>query len=252
MAKKTLLEMTQDILTEMDSDEVNHIDDTVESQSVATIIKNCYFEILSNRNWPHMKKLVQLEAANDILKPNYLKLPDRLKELSLFKYDKAKELSSITNYQDVRYQEPERFLQRVSGRSQYNTDYDQVTDFSGVTMYIKNNKAPDFWTSFDDTYILTDSYDQAQDDTLKQSRNQAIAYIFPAWEHIDLFIPDLPIEAFSLLEEEAKSTAFFTLKQMPNQKAEQKANRQNRWLSRKAWRAEGGVKFYNYGRKGRT
>jgi hypothetical protein len=67
-----------------------------------------------------------------------------------------------------------------------------------------------------------------------------------------LFIPDLPIEAFPLLEEESKSTAFFTLKQMANQKAEQKANRQSKWLSRKAWRAAGGVKFQNYGRKGRT
>lgn len=249
--KKTLLEMTQDILTEMDSDEVNHIDDTVEAQSVATIIKNCYYEILGNRNWPHMKKLVQMESAGDILKPNYLKLPSRLKELSLFKYDKSKESATSSQYSDVNYIDPEHFLRKVSGRSLYNTDYDEVADFSGVTMYIKNNKAPDYWTSFDDVYLITDSYDKAQDDTLQKSRNQAIAYLVPDWEHVDMFVPDLPIEAFPLLEEEAKSTAFFTLKQMPNQKAEQKANRQNRWLSRKAWRAAGGVKFYNYGRNGR-
>lgn len=251
MAKKALLEMVQDILTEMDSDEVNHIDDTVESQAVATIIKNCYFEILSNRNWPHMKKLIQLEAAADILKPNYLKLPDRLKEMSLFKYDKAKEGSLITSFGDVHYREPEWFLRHTAARSLYNNNYTLVTDFSGVTMYIKNNQAPFYWTSFDDVYIVTDSYDKEQDDTLQKSRNQAVAYIFPEWIHTDEGVPDLPIEAFALLEEEAKSTAFFTLKQMPNQKAEQKANRQNRWLSRKAWRAEGGVKFYNYGRKGR-
>jgi len=249
--KKTLLEMTQDILTEMDSDEVNHIDDTVESQSVATIIKNCYYEILSNRNWPHMKKLVQLESSNEVTKPNYLKLPENLKELSLFKYDKAKEGSFSTAYHDVHYREPEAFLRLVSSRNLSNNDTTLVTDFSGVTMYIKNNQAPAYWTSFDDVYIVTSSYDKQQDDTLQKSRSQAIAYLFPEWEHVDMYIPDLPAEAFSLLEEEAKSTAFFTLKQMPNQKAEQKATRQNRWLSRKAWRAEGGVKFYNYGRKGR-
>jgi hypothetical protein len=250
--KKTLLELTQDILAEMDSDEVNHIDDTVESQSVATIIKNCYYEILGNRNWPHMRKLVQLEAAGDITKPNYLKLPERLKELSLFKYDKSKENSTNTLFNDVSYVEPEVFLRKTSGRSSSNSNYSAVIDFSGVTMYIVNNRAPTCWTSFDDVYIVTDSYDKEQDDTLQKSRNQAIAYIVPEWQHIDLFIPDLPIEAFPLLEEESKSTAFFTLKQMANQKAEQKANRQNKWLSRKAWRAEGGVKFQNYGRKGRT
>jgi hypothetical protein len=249
--KKTLLEMTQDILTEMDSDEVNHIDDTVESQSVATIIKNCYYEILGNRNWPHMKKLVQLESAGDILKPNYLKLPDRLKELSLFKYDKSKEGSLSSIYNDVTYVDPEVFLRKVSSKSSHNTNYATVEDFSGVMMYIPNNKAPTYWTSFDDVYIITDSYDKAQDDTLQKSHNQAIAYIVPEWEHVDLFVPDLPVESFPLLEEESKSTAFFTLKQMANQKAEQKANRQNKWLSRKAWRAAGGAKFQNYGRKGR-
>ena len=35
---------------------------------------------------------------------------------------------------------------------------------------------------------------------------------------------------------------------MANQKAEQKAARQQRWLSRKAWRIEGGIEYENYGR----
>jgi hypothetical protein len=73
----------------------------------------------------------------------------------------------------------------------------------------------------------------------------------PKWVHMDDAIPDLPEEAFAALEEEAKSTAFVAIKQMANQKAEQKAARQNRWLSRKAWRAHGGIQYENYGRKGR-
>lgn len=43
--RKTLLEMVQDILSEMDSDEVNSINDTVEAEQVATIIKNCYLAL---------------------------------------------------------------------------------------------------------------------------------------------------------------------------------------------------------------
>jgi hypothetical protein len=67
----------------------------------------------------------------------------------------------------------------------------------------------------------------------------------------DDYVPDLPIDAFPLLFEESKSTAFVTLKQSTNPKAEQKSSRQNRWLSRKAWRAAGGVTYEDYGRKGR-
>ena len=71
------------------------------------------------------------------------------------------------------------------------------------------------------------------------------------WIHEDSAVPSLPSEAFSGFLEEAKSTAFFVLKQMANQKAEQKAGRQQRWLSRKAWRTAGGVRYEDYGRKGR-
>ena len=49
--KYTLLEIVQEILSDMDSDEVNSIDDTVESQQVASIVRSAYMAIMSNRNW---------------------------------------------------------------------------------------------------------------------------------------------------------------------------------------------------------
>src|SRR5688572_28072275 len=85
--RMSLLDMVQDILNDLDSDGVNSINDTIEAQQVAQIVKTCYFEMISNRNWPHLKQLIQLEASGDVDKPNYLQLPERLKELILFKYD---------------------------------------------------------------------------------------------------------------------------------------------------------------------
>jgi hypothetical protein len=40
MAKMTLLEIVQDILSDMDSDEVNSINDSVESLQLAQMIKS--------------------------------------------------------------------------------------------------------------------------------------------------------------------------------------------------------------------
>ena len=37
----TLLDMVQDVLNDLDSDEVNDIDDTIEAQQIAQIIKSC-------------------------------------------------------------------------------------------------------------------------------------------------------------------------------------------------------------------
>lgn len=247
--KKTLLEMTQDILSEMDSDEVNSISDTVESQQVAGIIKNCYNEMLSNRNWPHLRKLMSLDSLADLSKPNYLKLPKGTKELIVFNYDGATLHNTNITFNPVTYKEPDAFLRYISARNSASDDVVSVKDPSGITLLILKNKAPQFWTSFDDTYIVCDSYDAEVDDTLRSSKTQCLAYMESRWEHSDDAIPDLPEEAFAALEEEAKSTAFVVLKQMVNQKAEQKAGRQNRWLSRKAWKAHGGVTYPDYGRK---
>lgn len=251
MAKRTLLKIVQEVLNDLDSDEVNSIDDTVESQQVANIVEACYNEMISNRNWPHLKKLCQLEESGDLSKPTYLKVPEGLKELITFHYDKQRPGQLRTVLQEIRYKCPEDFLRFVSAR---NSDVDWVTpitDYSGTTLLVTNNQPPSYWTSFDDTYIVCDSYDAGIDDTLRKAKTQCLAYIETPWEAVDDFIPNLPEEAFAALIEEAKSTAFIVIKQSSNPKAEQKAARQNRWLSRKAWRTHGGVQYADFGRRGR-
>jgi hypothetical protein len=251
MAKLTLLELVKDILNDMDSDEVNSINDTVESQQVAQIVKTCYFEMIANRNWPHLKKLIQIDASGDISKPNYLKLPTGTKELVFIKYDTATLAQPNTRLVELIYKEPDAFLRMISSRNSDLPYVQTVIDFSGSKLLITNNTPPQYWTSFDDTYIITDSYDVGVDTTLQKTKTQALAYIDPLWSHADDFIPDLPSEAFPALNEEAKSTASIVLKQMANQKAEQKAGRQQKWLARKAWAAKGGITYPNYGRSGR-
>lgn len=251
MAKITLLDMVQRILNDMDSDEVNSIEDTVEAQQVASIVRDVYEEMISNRNWPHLRKLVQLESANDLSKPNYLRLPEHTKELSFVKYEVQKHDTDRIYFKELKYKQPDDFLRMVSGRNSDDLNVSTVYDFSGSRLLVQNNFAPSYWTSFDDLHLVTDSYDKLVDDTLQGSKTQAMAYIESPWVHADDAVPNLPTEAFAALLAEAKSSAFFVLKQMVNTKEEQKAARQQRWLSQKAWRAKGGVQFPNYGRKGR-
>lgn len=247
--RKTLLRIVQDILDEMDADNVNSINDTVEATQVASIVRGCWEELLSNRNWPHMRQLVQLEASGSTLKPNYLRIPDRLKEMSEVSYDKRKEVLDDHVYTRIKYLEPDEFLKLLNSRSSSDENVESISDFSGVELLVYNNKPPEYYTSFDDEWLVFDSYNKAIEDTLMKSKTQVVAYIYPEWVHSDSAIPDLPDEAFALLTEESKATAFFTLKQMINDKAEQKSQRQNRWLSRKAWRVKGGLRYPNYGRR---
>lgn len=249
--KYSLLEIVQEILNDMDSDFVNSINDTVESQQVAQIVKSCFNEMMSNRNWPHLKQLIQIEASGTTAKPTHMRLPQGIKELSWVRYDKRKAGDTRLRYEPVAYLDPDRFLELTHARNLDNDNVVMVSDFSSTPIVIFNNVAPQYYTSFDDEWLVFDSYDAAVDDTLKQSKSQVQVYKEPSWTHLDTFIPDLPEEAFAALIEEAKSTASLSLKQIPNSKAEQKASRQNRWLARKAWKAHGGLEYEDYGRKGR-
>lgn len=247
--RKNLLAIVQDILNDLDADSVNSISDTAESEQVAQIVRTCYEEMIANRNWPHLRKIFQLEAVSNLSRPNYLTIPLALKELSLFKYEVQKDGDANIRQREVKFKDPEEFLQYISTRNSSNDNVKEVVDASGVKLLIIDDQAPTYYTSFDDETIITDSYDKAVDDTLQKDKTQCVGFILPEWTHSDTFIPDLPAEAFPALVAEAKSTAFVAVKQMANQKAEQKAVRQQRWLSRKAWRVEGDIRYPNYGRK---
>lgn len=249
----TLLQMVKDILNDLDSDDVDSIGDTIESQQVASILKSCFNEITSNRNWPNKQRLIQLEHAGDIDLPTHLQIPENLQELVTFFYEEHKEGQTKVVQKELRYKYPDDFLRYIASRNSDDTSRVRVvTDTSGTTLLVLKDRAPTYWTSFDDRYIVCDSYDESVDDTLQKQKTQAIAFMSPEWSMEDTFVPDLPADGFAGLIEEAKSTAFVVLKQEANQKAEQKAARQARWMARKAWRTHGGVRYDNYGRKGRT
>lgn len=249
--KKSLLQIVQNILNDLDSDEVNSIYDTVESEQIAEIVEQTYNDIISTRNWPHLSKLIQLESSTTQDKPTHCKLPESVKELEFINYDTRKEDDDDLAYRPVEYLYPDQFLYHTNQRRS-SADYtDIINNDDGLVLLINNNEAPKYWTSFDDEYIVFDSYNKSMESTIQNSKMQVKAYVTPKWETKDSFIPDLPAEAFSKLIAEAKSTAFLVIKQMSNEKAEQISQRQSRWLSRKAWSAKGGVRYPDYGRKGR-
>jgi hypothetical protein len=252
MAKKTLLELTQDVLNNIDGDEVNSIEDTIESSQVALVIKNVYLAMMSSRNWPHTRKLVQLIPSGDDTRPTHMTFPTSYKEISLINYDKARITDGTRRkFEEVQYIDQDDFLRISNRRNNTQANYDSVVDpGSLITLTIRNDSPPQYCTSFDDKSLVFDSYDKAVDDTLQKSKTQAYVYTIPDWVHDDDFIPDLPEEAFALLVAESTSEAAVKIRQQPDQKAEQQSGKQNRWLARKSWTVAGGIKKPNYGRHG--
>ena len=250
MAKLNLLDIVNDIANDCDTEYVNSIDDTVESVQIAQIVKTSYFELIASRNWPHLRKTAVLDSVSDLAKPTHLKLPEGTKELVKFCYNRAKEDNPTRRrYEELQYMDAEDFLEYTNLRNSDNSNVVEVTDFGGSKIQVLNDQQPTYFTSFDDEYLVLDSYNLNIEDTVQSSNTQVIIYFEPDWTTTDEFIPDLPSEAFPLLIEEAKSNAYLVLRQQPNAKAEQRARRQNIWLSRRAWRTSGGLGYPDYGRK---
>ena len=247
--KYTLLEIVTDIVNDMDGDFINSINDTDEASQVAQIVKTTYQAIMSNRNWPHTARVLNITASGDLDLPTHTRIEDNVKEVISVYYDVKQDGDNRLNYQQIKYLEPDDFLRYTNSRNSEDVNSIVILDPSGIKLIVSTNKAPEYYTSFDDTTIVFDSYDSAVDSTIQSTKTQIRAYIIPTFELDDDYTPDLPDEAFALLIEEAKSKAMFKLKQTQDIKAEQEAGRQNRWLSRKSWRVhEKDIYPYNYGR----
>lgn len=249
MAKQTLLELVQQILSDIDGDEVNSINDTVEAEQVATIVKGAYNAIVSNSNWPHTRRAVALVPRSDSNFPTHMTIRESLKELISVRYNRAEVGETRKQYDELSYYTPDDFLRKTNYRNNDNTNTDVIVDDSGIELLILNDKGPEFYTSFDDVNIVFDSYDSAVDSTLQQSKFQAQGYIIPDFNITDAFVPDLPADAFALLFEESVSRAQMKLRQVQDAKSERESQKQSRWLSRKSWAVNEGEKRRDYGRK---
>lgn len=232
MAKKTLLQLTQDILSDMTSDLVNSITDTPEAQQVAQIVCTTFEEQFSGRMIPELEGIILLEALADTAHPNYLRLPDNTLTIKWIKYNRLE--TGDVDYADVTYLEPESFIERESRYASMG-NFITVTDFSGAKFRIFNDQPPQFWTSFDDKTIMFDGYNAAKESTLQSSNSMCWGQKVPTVVMEDDWTPPIDDNLFPLLLAEAKSTCFTSLWGTPNPKEEQKAKRQGTRSQKHLW-----------------
>lgn len=243
--------MVQDILNDLDSDEVNSITDTTEALQVAQIVKTTFYEIISGREWPHLKEMVRLNSVSDLTRKTVLQVPESVTELFWLNYNKIGAGETKAKWKEIKYLYPDEFILKLNSRDSDDSNTETMTNLNGVPYIIRNDKQPDYWTSFDDEYLTFDSYDSAVEATLQSSKTQAYVYKSPDWSVEDSFIPDLPTDAFALLIAESKSVASLRLNQVADQKAEQQSRRQRARMSQNAFVTNGGIRYLDYGRKGR-
>lgn len=230
--KMTMLEMVQNIMSALDSDEIDSITDTVEGEQVAAVIRDTYWQLVENRLIPEHKELFQLTDAGATAKV-YMLVPTTVSKIDWIKYNVIESGGSNNNFVTIPYKEPEEFIEILVARTNSDSDVVSATDpNSSIALdMFENDKRPEFWTSFDDEYICFDSYDATVDASgLVGSKTLCHGVIIPTFtitnSVTDAFTPDLDDNLFPLLLAEAKSTCFTTIKQTANAKIEKQARDQ--------------------------
>lgn len=226
MARPTLLDLTQRILSSMDSDVVNSISDTAEAEQVADIIRETYLDIVDEYDLESEHTLFALTASGTTARPTHMSIPEGYHSIEWIKYDCRESVSStVRRFKVIPFMEPGDFSNQVMQANSDDSNVDVISDPTGVELLIVNDKNPSCWTTFDGVTITFDSYDSAIDTTLQSSKTQAYGQKAQALTIADTTTIDLPQELYNLLRNQARETCFELFKDGAPDKLKKMASR---------------------------
>lgn len=235
-AKQNLLKLTQDILGELVSDEVNSINDTPEAMVVAQIIRRVYLDISQEMDLPGERTVIALQPYSDPDFPTYLKIPELVSSVMWLKYDVRLATTANKAYTEICRMEPDQFVTYISGRPSTDTAHYKVVMYSpDVPLIVGTKAAPQYWTSFDDQTLVFDSYNSVVDSTLQASKSMAYVERTADMVLADTSIPPLPENLFPLLYNQALSRCTYALKESANPAAVRDESRFRVHAQRNKW-----------------
>ena len=250
---KTVLDMVQIILNDMDSEPINQLSDTLEAEQVASVLAETFNEIIQTREIPEHRRLLKLTPASDSEYPTEFTYEDNVTAITKVWYDVQKN-TSPTNaarlYKEIYWRDPEDFLYILDGVGSAGTDYTTVLEKdSGTVMRIRNNAFPTYYTSFDDEVIIMDAFHSGYDDTLQASKVRAMGVVEPIFEQYNgaFEVPLDPAYTQYLLKE-ATARCFDLYKGGTTAKLEQSTKRVKNHLMKSRFRTTRDNIRNDYGR----
>lgn len=219
--------MVQQVLSSIDGDEINSINDNVESQQVVNIIKRCYANLADKLDYPEKYTLFGLTSSNDTSKPTVMYLPSTVENAQWVKYD-SHATGTDTDFQPMKYVGLEEFFTRmhslVPSEDSSLTSFTVAVGSQNVKFVVRKDKAPQWYTTWDDYTFVFDSYDNTIDSTLQTSKTLCYGKSVLPWSAVDSYV--IPIDNHQLLLNSAISWAWAEMKQAQNVKAEREVRDQ--------------------------
>lgn len=191
--KRSLLELTNDILSSIDSETVDTISDTQEADQVVKIYNRAYEDMITAKRWRHLKRLVNFISSSEL---NELVAPTNTMAIDPYNF--------YYNGVLMQYYKPEVFFSMTTFRTGTN-----LTVMDNINVY--NDQNPTFFTSVDDETL---KFDSVPDDLngLQASLSQGFIYTTPERLVSGEEFFELPGQAYPALTKLALAYAYGELK----------------------------------------
>ena len=212
MAKDTLLDIVQGILSDTDGDEVNSISDTVESDQCARVVRDEYFRIVDDMDIKYHEAHRRLTATSSS-SPTIMERQENMHSIEKIWYDKRTTAGGDPKYQEVYFKDPDSFIEMCMSRTVSDSNVTTVPieydGFTEIALPVRNDQAPTYWTvltGYDD--IIFDAYDSSLETNLQNTKSLAKCVMRPTFPLADGTVPDLPQNLMVLLKDRVRNMYF--------------------------------------------
>jgi len=230
---QNLLDLVNDTLMNMNSNQVTTVTQTIEAQQVALIAKDTYEYLEELQRWDHKLRFSRALAAPDIV-PFGVGIPDGIQQIKEVRYLVPKDPSQPSGdecWKTLTYMCPTDFLD-VNACEREDTDLIEFDDVDPIwpqgfiDFWGRNNKEPDSWTVIDESYMYFDSYNSSRQAAIDNSEIAILAYVKYTFDSTDdTYEIEIPDYDWSLYKNMVYAKSWLDIKQQESPTAGTMANR---------------------------
>jgi len=246
---RTLLYTVQRVLEKLDLDSVNSINDSQDATLVAREAEDTFYDLLSRNEWPERFDLLEIESVIDTTNPTALRLPANVLNISSVRYDVTGPTDTEKTIKELKYLPPEDFLKMIYTRKPEDTEI-FTSDYKDIPLYVYNDRAPEFYTTFDNEILVMDSWFSALEATLVGSKTIVRGSSVPTFLMTDEYIIEVDTVTYPLYLAEVAAASSYYLNGATSPEDERRRNRGISRLRRTAFRTDVQLKQNRFGRDG--
>lgn len=248
--ERTLLYTVQRVLEKLNLDPVNSINDTVDSLLISREAESTFYDLMTRAEWESKIDLIEVTSVSDLSQPTTLKLDTDVHNITSFRYDITTAEDDNKLIREIVWLGPEEFLKKSYSLNSSNDNVAEV-QYKDIPLLIVNDRMPTYYTSFDNKYLVLDSYHKDTEDTLIGTKSICYGKKVPSWLQDDEYVIPVQDSLYPLYLSMLASACSLYLNSEVNQEDERRQQRGISRMRREQIRTE--LEYFpkfKYGRKG--